>query len=131
VKVYALGAVSVAADEQHIDGVAVAQALSGVEQTPELSRGPAGDQPISLEIQGRGHHAPEQGALRATNQVYAGKGGVQAPSADPVCKSVSANAGRLQLLDVDMAVLELGKPRHLGVTRAASQLKPTNCAAQL
>ena len=67
--------------------------------------------------------------MRATNQKYAGKGGVQSSGADPVGNSVPPDPSGTELVKVDVAMLTLGKTRQLCIARAANRLKPTNYPA--
>jgi hypothetical protein len=89
------------------------------------------NQPVTSEVQRRSHDLSQHGPLRATNLKYAGKGGVQSTGASAVSQGVSADAGRPELLEMHLAVLQLRQARDLGVTPASNQLKPTNRALEL
>jgi hypothetical protein len=82
-----------------------------------------GHESIAAAVQGRRHHPPEGIVLRATNQIHAGKGGVQSAGVDSVIKSVPANARGTELLQMYMTVLELGEPRDFGIARPPDRLK--------
>ena len=68
--------------------------------------------------------------MRAANQIYARKGGVQYAAADTVSPSVFSDPSRPELVEVHMAVLKLRQARDLNITGPANQLKRANCALQ-
>jgi hypothetical protein len=91
-----------------------------------LRSGVCPDESITPEVQRRRHHAPQKVLLRATNQVYAGKDGVQPPGADPVSYGTAPDTRGPQLMEMQMPVLQLGKPRNLDVPDASDLFKRKN-----
>ena len=108
-----------AAHDQHVDWVPGLQQLRCVDHAPELSGRPCRDEAIASELKHRGHHAPVDITAGATDQVDAGEGDVQPAGADAMGQSVAADAGRAELVEVNMTVLALGEPRDLPVAGAA------------
>ena len=86
--------VCIPSDKKNLDRLVTPQMLGRIEQFPEFSCCVTGDERIALEMQGSSHHPPEHVTLRTTNQIYAGKGGVQSSSGDAVRQSVSAYPSR-------------------------------------